>query len=107
AISAGFLGESGFLDRKKVSVTVLTQLPCPARKYFLARQAEPKISRVALGGCGPLVDVHRGTKGSLQHRIVNACKVPFEDCRVFRIVSGSAKESWRRWSPLQPACVDL
>jgi hypothetical protein len=46
AISAGFLGESGFLDRKKASVTIPTQLAGPARaiakihpayKYLLGR----------------------------------------------------------------------
>ena len=31
AISAGFLGECGFLDRKKASVTIPTQLPGPTR----------------------------------------------------------------------------
>src|SRR5262245_41045926 len=52
----------------------------------LARQAEPEVSCFLLGRRGSLVDIHSGSKGSLQHRIVNASKMPFENCRSFRIV---------------------
>jgi hypothetical protein len=126
AIRAGFLGESGFLDRKKASVTVSTQLAGPTRaiakirpacKYLLAPQAEPQVSRVALGGCGLLVEVHGGSEGSLQHGAVDAGKVPFENRGPFRIVErsdrpahvvgGSAKERWCRRPPLKAARVDL
>src|SRR5262245_27902527 len=112
AISAGFLGDSGFLNRKKASVTVSTQL-----KGGLARQAEPKVSCFALGGRGLLVDVHRGSKGSLQYMIIDTRNVAFENRRSFRIVEcrdrfahflgSSAKEGWCRWSPLQAARVDF
>src|SRR6266446_7400872 len=125
-ISAGFLGESGFLDRKKASVTIPTQLPGPTRaiakippsvQYLLARQAKPQVSWIALGGCGSFVEVHGGSEGPPQRRIVDAGKVPFENRRAFRIiergdrfahvVGGSAKERWRRRPPLNAARVDL
>src|SRR5262245_58684556 len=125
AISAGFLGECGFLTRKKASVTIPTQLPGatraiakihPACKYLLARQAEPQVWW-ALGGCGSLVEVHGGSEGPPQRRIVDAGKVPFEDRGSFRViersdrfahlVAGSAKERWRRRPPLKAARVDL
>src|ERR1700756_1614491 len=126
AISAGFLGECGFLDRKKASVTIPTQLPGPIRaiakippsvQYLLARQAKPEVSWIALGGCGSLVEVHGGSEGPPQRRIVDAGKVPFENRRSFRIiersdsfahvVAGSAKERWRRRPPPKAARVDL
>jgi len=126
AISAGFLGECGFLARKKASVTIPTQLPGPTRaiakmhpacKYLLARQAEPQVSWLALRGCGSFVEVHGGSEGPPQRRIVDAGKVPFENRRSFRIiergdrfahvVAGPAKERWRRRPPLKAARVDL
>jgi hypothetical protein len=80
----------------------------------LARQSKPKVSYFVPGRRGSLVDIHGGSKGSLQHRIVNASKMPFENRRSFRIVEredsfahffrGSAKEGR---SPLQAARVDL
>src|SRR5258708_34871115 len=71
AISAGFLGESGFLDRKRASVTIPTQPPAPTRaiakippsvRSLLARQAKPPVSGVALGRCGCVVQGHGGSE---------------------------------------------
>src|SRR6266481_7475300 len=96
AISAGFLGESGFLDRKRASVTIPTQPPAPTRaiakippsvQYLLARQAKPQVSWVALGGCGSFVEVHGGSEGPPQRRIVDAGKVPFENRRSLAITA--------------------
>jgi hypothetical protein len=39
AIRAGFLGESGFRDRKKASVTIPTQLAGPTRAIATIRRA--------------------------------------------------------------------
>src|SRR5262249_43979645 len=39
AITAGFLGDSGFLDRKKLSVMIPTQLPGPTRAIAKIRPA--------------------------------------------------------------------
>jgi hypothetical protein len=88
------LGESGFLDRKKASVTIPTQLPEPTRaiakipptvkpsvQIFASATGQTKVSWIALGGCGSLVEVHGGSEGSLQHRTVDAGKVPFGNYR--------------------------
>jgi hypothetical protein len=117
AISAGFLGESGFLDRKKASVTIPTQLPGPTRaiakippsvQYLLARQAKPQVSWIALGGCGSLVEVHGGSEGPPQRRIVDAGKVPFENRRSFRIIERSDRFAHCRHLPkCQPGSLRL
>src|SRR5258708_13522581 len=86
-------------------------------KYLLARQAEPQVSWIALGGCGSLVEVHGGSEGPPQHRIVDAGEVPFENRRSFRIiergdrfahvVGAPAKERWPRRPPLDAPPLDL
>src|SRR5258708_35018651 len=87
AISAGFLGESGFLDRKRASGTIPTQPPAPTRalakippsvQYLLARQAKPQVSWVALGGCGSFVEGHGGSEGSPPRRSDDAGEASVE-----------------------------